>query len=55
VSGRYQADITLSELDAPRALTLNGVVVGALGNGRGSGRIRLAPTDGGGTLLTYEL
>jgi 2-furoyl-CoA dehydrogenase large subunit len=54
VSGRYQADITLSELDAPRAVTLTGVVAGALGNGRGSGRIRLAPADGGGTLVTYD-
>jgi 2-furoyl-CoA dehydrogenase large subunit len=54
VRGRYQADIRLSELDAPRAVTLTGVVVGALGDAYGSGRIRLAPVQGGGTHVAYD-
>ena len=49
VKGRYRADIKLSDLDAPRAVTLSGVVTGALGDGRGSGRIKLIPLDDGGT------
>jgi 2-furoyl-CoA dehydrogenase large subunit len=54
VSGRYQADITLSDLDPPKAVTLTGAVVGALGDGRGAGRIRLTPTNDGGTVLSYD-
>ena len=53
VTGRYKADITLSDLDPPNAVTLTGIVTGALGDGRGTGRIRLVP-DGAGTRLTYE-
>jgi 2-furoyl-CoA dehydrogenase large subunit len=54
VRGRYKADIRLSDLDAPRAVTLTGAVTGALGDGRGTGRIRLAPAGDGGTRLTYD-
>ncbi len=54
VKGRYRADIELSDLDAPRAVTLSGVVTGALGDGRGSGRIKLIPLDDGGTQVTYS-
>jgi 2-furoyl-CoA dehydrogenase large subunit len=54
VRGRYRADIKLSDLDEPHAVTLTGVVVGALGDGRASGRIHLAPRDDGGTRVTYS-
>jgi 2-furoyl-CoA dehydrogenase large subunit len=54
VTGRYKADIKLSDLDAPRAVTLTGIVTGALGNARGAGRIKLAPTPDGGTHVTYD-
>lgn len=54
VRGRYRADIKLSDLDAPRTVTLTGVVVGALGDGRGSGHIHLAPLEDGGTHVTYS-
>ncbi|MBV6486875.1 MAG: molybdopterin cofactor-binding domain-containing protein [Xanthobacteraceae bacterium] len=54
VTGRYKADIVLSDLTAPKAVTLTGVVTGALGNGGGTGRITLAATDDGGTTLAYE-
>ena len=53
VTGRYKADITLSDLDAPRAVTLTGVVTGALGDARGAGRITLTP-DAGGTKVAYD-
>jgi 2-furoyl-CoA dehydrogenase large subunit len=54
VTGRYKADIKLSDLDAPRAVTLTGIVTGALGDARGTGRIKLAATPDGGTLVTYD-
>ena len=54
VTGRYKADITLSDFDPPKVVTLTGVVVGVLGDGRGSGRITLTPSDDGGTLLAYK-
>lgn len=54
VTGRYKADIVLSDLTAPKAVTLTGVVTGALGNGGGTGRITLAATDDGGTTLAYD-
>ena len=54
VSGRYKADIVLSDLVAPKSVTLTGKVVGALGDGGGTGRIRLAPATDGGTTLTYD-
>ncbi len=53
VTGRYKADIKLSDLDAPRAVTLTGVVNGALGDARGAGRIKLTPVEGG-TQVTYD-
>ena len=54
VNGRYKADIQLSDMTPPQAVTLTGVVVGALGDGRGVGRITLAATDDGGTRLAYD-
>jgi 2-furoyl-CoA dehydrogenase large subunit len=54
VKGRYSADIRLSGLDPPRAVTLTGAVTGALGDARGTGRIMLAPAQNGGTHLTYD-
>ncbi len=53
IKGRYKADITLSDLDEPRGVTLAGVVVGALGDARGSGRISLTPLENA-TTLTYD-
>lgn len=53
VTGRYKADIRLSDLDEPHAVTLGGVVTGALGNVRGAGRITLVPIEAG-TKVTYN-
>jgi 2-furoyl-CoA dehydrogenase large subunit len=53
VTGRYTADIRLSGLDPPRAVTLTGTITGALGDAHGSGRIRLMPAENG-TRLSYD-
>ncbi|ABD86418.1 xanthine dehydrogenase family protein molybdopterin-binding subunit [Rhodopseudomonas palustris] len=53
VTGRYRADVKLSDLDPPRAVTLGGTAEGALGFGGGEGRITLAPDSNGGTTMTY--
>ncbi len=54
VRGRYRAEIALSDLDAPRSVTLSGSVDGALGFGRGRGRLRLEPVGPTRTVLTYD-
>ena len=41
MKGRYRAEIKLSDLDPPRAVTLAGSAEGALGFGSGEGRITL--------------
>jgi len=53
VKGRYRAEVKLSNLDAPRAVTLGGFAEGALGFGNGEGRITLAP-ENTGTVVHYE-
>jgi 2-furoyl-CoA dehydrogenase large subunit len=53
VKGRYRAEVTLSDLDAPRAVTLGGFAEGALGFGDGEGRITLTPEQAG-TVVRYE-
>ncbi len=53
VKGRYRAEVKLSNLDAPRAVTLGGFAEGALGFGNGEGRITLTP-ENNGTVVHYE-
>ncbi|KAA0572889.1 molybdopterin-dependent oxidoreductase [Azospirillum sp. Sh1] len=53
VRGRYTAEVALSDLDAPNALTLTGSGSSALGTGRGTGHVRLERTAGG-TRVTYR-
>jgi 2-furoyl-CoA dehydrogenase large subunit len=53
VKGRYRAEVMLSDLDAPRAVTLGGSAEGALGFGNGEGRITLTP-EHAGTVVRYE-
>jgi 2-furoyl-CoA dehydrogenase large subunit len=54
VKGRYQAKITLSDLDPPHAVVLSGRVTGLLGTGSGTGHIRLRKEDEDRTRLSYE-
>lgn len=53
VTGRYRANVKLSDLDPPHAVTLGGTAEGALGFGGGEGRITLTPDGEGGTRMTY--
>jgi 2-furoyl-CoA dehydrogenase large subunit len=53
VKGRYRADVRLSDLEPPHAVTLGGAAEGALGFGSGEGRITLAPIENGGTKIRY--
>ena len=53
VKGRYRADVKLSDLDPPHAVTLGGSAEGALGFGGGEGRITLVPADNGVTTIRY--
>ena len=53
VKGRYRADVKLSNLDPPHAVTLVGSAEGALGFGGGEGRITLYPSANGGTAIRY--
>jgi len=53
VTGRYRANVKLSNLDPPHAVTLGGTAEGALGFGGGEGRITLTPDGKGGTIMHY--
>jgi 2-furoyl-CoA dehydrogenase large subunit len=53
VKGRYRAEVRLSDLDPPQAVTLGGAAEGALGFGNGEGRITLVPRENGGTTIHY--
>ena len=53
VKGRYRADVKLSDLDPPHAVTLGGSAEGALGFGSGEGRITLVRSADGGTAIRY--
>jgi len=53
IKGRFRAEIQMSELEAPTALTLSGSATGPLGSGAGSGRVYLVEEEGG-TRVSYE-
>ncbi|YBV94454.1 molybdopterin-dependent oxidoreductase (plasmid) [Phyllobacteriaceae bacterium JZ32] len=53
VKGRYRAEIRLSDMVEPEAVTLAGSTEGALGYGRGRGRVTLTE-ENGKTILSYR-
>ncbi|MDH2239245.1 molybdopterin-dependent oxidoreductase [Pigmentiphaga sp. GD03639] len=53
IKARYAAHIELSELDPPHSLRLAGSGSSSLGAARGSGKVRLEPSEGG-TRLVYD-
>jgi 2-furoyl-CoA dehydrogenase large subunit len=53
VKGRYRVNVELSDLDPPHAVTITGSAIGALGFGRGTGRVVLKE-DHGSTRLQYD-
>ena len=54
VKGRYKAAVELSGLDPPHRAILSGTISGALGFGRGTGWISLAPDGAGKTVIAYH-
>jgi 2-furoyl-CoA dehydrogenase large subunit len=54
VKGRYKAEIDLSDLDPPQAVTLTGTAQGGLGFGRGVGRLTLEELGPSRTALHYS-
>jgi 2-furoyl-CoA dehydrogenase large subunit len=54
VTGRYRAEVNLSDLDPPRAMTLRGQAEGALGFGSAEGYIIFVPEGDCGTRLDYR-
>jgi 2-furoyl-CoA dehydrogenase large subunit len=52
VKGRYRVALSLSDLDEPNGLTLAGKAEGALGFGRGHGKVALRE-EAGGTVIGY--
>jgi len=52
IKGRFTADVKLSDLDPERSARLSGTLSGPLGKADGSGRVSLAPEDGG-TRISY--
>ncbi len=54
MKGRYRAEIRLSDLDPPHAVTLSGRTEGALGFGEGTGRITLSEAEPGRTVVAYS-
>jgi 2-furoyl-CoA dehydrogenase large subunit len=53
VTGNYRANVMLSNLDPPNAVTLGGSAEGALGFGEGEGRITLKSDGKSGTVMHY--
>ncbi|SMX32782.1 CoxG family protein [Maliponia aquimaris] len=56
VKATFKGQVTLTEMDAPNAVTLTGEGKGgAAGFAKGDARVLLSDGDSGGTLLTYEV
>ncbi|HUT47767.1 MAG TPA: molybdopterin cofactor-binding domain-containing protein [Alphaproteobacteria bacterium] len=53
VRGRFDARVSLSDLEPPHAATLSGGIDGSLGQASGAGRVRLAAA-GTGTRIDYD-
>jgi len=54
VKGRYRAEVELCELEPAASLKLTGSAEGALGFGRGTGRVTLREETPGRTIITYR-
>ncbi|WGW02826.1 CoxG family protein [Tropicibacter oceani] len=56
VKATFKGQVTLSDVDAPNTVTLNGEGKGgAAGFAKGGAVVTLAPGENGGTLLTYDV
>ncbi|HET9018336.1 MAG TPA: molybdopterin cofactor-binding domain-containing protein, partial [Acetobacteraceae bacterium] len=54
VKGAYRVELALSDLQPPEAVTLTGSADGALGFGRGTGRVTLREDTPGHTVIAYR-
>lgn len=54
VKGRYRAEIRLSDMEPPAAVTLAGTATGMLGTGGGRGRVTLIEEGPATTLIRYR-
>jgi len=54
IKARYQATVSITDIDPPRAMTLGGKGVSAMGTAEGRGAITLEAAPDGGTLLRYD-
>jgi uncharacterized protein len=56
ISARFAGKVTLSDIDPPNGYTISGEGQGGVaGFAKGGAAVHLIDTDGGGTLLTYEV
>ena len=53
VRGRFEARISLANLDPPKSAVISGGLQGSLGSSEGSGNIRLEAVEGG-TRVSYD-
>jgi 2-furoyl-CoA dehydrogenase large subunit len=53
VRGRFEARISLSELDPPKTAVIAGGLQGSLGSSEGTGNIKLEAVEGG-TRISYD-
>jgi 2-furoyl-CoA dehydrogenase large subunit len=54
IKGRYRAEVRLSDLERPAAVTLSCAAQGALGTGRGEGRVTLLEEGPQRTVISYR-
>ncbi|MDN3516537.1 molybdopterin-dependent oxidoreductase [Aquisalimonas lutea] len=54
IKARFEARVSLTDLDPPHALRLNGAGSSAVGTAEGGAAVRLSPREGGGTQLAYD-
>lgn len=54
IRARFDARVSLSDLEPPHALRLSGAGTSAMGSAEGSARIRLTAVEGGQTRLDYD-
>src|SRR5215210_6616785 len=56
VKATFKGRVTLSDLDPPNAYTISGEGQGGVaGFAKGGAKVRLADSDGGGTLMAYDV
>lgn len=56
VKARFRGEVALSDIDAPNGYRISGQGEGGIaGFAKGAAMVRLAPAEGGGTILAYDV